>query len=527
MDDELLKNLFTRAIRYVKDRFPIIDSDTRKDIAQDAIIKLIAKFDSSKVNKELNFEPHWNYLKYYLDNYCLKVLRNLNKNPIRLKDFEVRENSDNEDTYQAIPFDRTKMNDFGLQKNNEDTIEPEIEEDRVYNSYSPWESLIKFTIKYDIEQSNEKFISPENTENTGAFIISKYILLQKAFQQRKNGVLQFKIIYKPNSNFIKHYYEKGYLPPPIYPDTYYTRRYLILKEYTNRKWMELCILKLKEGLKLFIKFREKEIEKIKSNSYWDDDEKHREIERIENKWDNIPILSALAIDKDGHFIASCHKGEIESVNAQGKKRRFEKHCEYTLLEEIIASEKKEDKLIGGTLFVTLEPCNHRTLSCKLPDCIDKYCEHDDVELKIPCAVRCLESGISTIYVANFDTNKTVQDEGIKILQSGCYTFYLKNGNFCYKTQKGEMIPEEEISSVFHDPEQQKKAKKSIRAQKLLKERFEREMHYEIVYISDEKLIYRINDGIDVKIFHKDLIPEIFEINSSFLQVNGPEFARGQ
>ena len=74
-------------------------------------------------------------------------------------------------------------------------------------------------------------------------------------------------------------------------------------------------------------------------------------------------------------------------------------------------------LVGGTLFVTLEPCNKRGLISN---------SHPKTP-KIPCAVRCLESGIAHIYVGSYDCDKAIRGQGCKILRTGIYEFQLKGG----------------------------------------------------------------------------------------------------
>ncbi|MFA5971900.1 MAG: hypothetical protein WC780_06085 [Lentimicrobiaceae bacterium] len=494
MKDKFNEDLWKRAIAYIKSKCPECDEDAISNIVGDAYEQFIKRFDFSKVNIIINTEPHWNYLKIWLNKYFYKHLSDQKKSLDDLARF-YSETSNLE---------------------NEDSIEFQIRV-RENISQSPFRALIKFTIEYDKKHSNNKIIS---TENSGAIIISKYIYLKNAFNPGKDGIPQFKNIYKPNSNFIKHYFEKGYLPQPISPDTYFTTRHKILKEFTNRKWMETCILKLKEGKKLIDKFREEQIGEKESNNALDKGEKRSEIDRIEKKWDNIPMLSALALDKDGHFIASCHTGEIASGDNTGDSMRFQKHCEYTLFKEIVSDlNKDEDRLKGGTLFITLEPCTnmpaiyYNTIGSKIP-------ESEVFNRNIPSAVQCLESGISKIFIGNYNTAHTERDEGICLLKSGCYTFKLKNGEFCYfDPERGKLISENELTEFQHKSTIKEQASKSIEAQKALKDRFENKMRYEIIEQTLEKLVYRINEGIDVKFFHPDLIEEITEINSAFLQKN--------
>lgn len=259
---------------------------------------------------------------------------------------------------------------------------------------------------------------------------------------------------------------------------YFRYRHSILKNSSNLQFMELCIRVLRNGLKQF----EKEIEQ-------------GHFEPRDRK--EIPMLSAVAADEKGRLIDYCFKGQVETFNPQGKRRTFQKHCEFSLLEEIIANKKKSKLLDKGTLYVTLEPCNMRTYYCLNPLCDDK-CEHQNVELKIPCAVRCLESGVSTVYIGSIDTNKSVERKGEEILESGCYKFNLRDGNF------------------FSDKSDSKKNVRDVRSQRLLEQYFI-EKGYQLISSDSSHRTYRINNGVKVAHFPHDLVEEICQLNGTFLK----------
>ena len=243
------------------------------------------------------------------------------------------------------------------------------------------------------------------------------------------------------------------------PDLYLKRHRVIKNASDIYYYMELCIELLKNSKEKF----EKEIKQ----GYFEKSKKR-----------TIPMLSAVAVDKEGILIGSCYKGEIESKTTRGERRTFQKHCEYSLFEEVITSAKDKERLKGGTLFVTLEPCNKR----------DPFSSaHGEKIPKIPCAVRCLEAGISKIYIGMFDTNKDIKYQGYNILKTGEYTFELENG--CLDEKQ---IP---LEDYF-------KKKK-----------------YKLLSDEKDKRVYKIHEGLgdNVLFFDDDLREEICELNATFLR----------
>lgn len=135
----------------------------------------------------------------------------------------------------------------------------------------------------------------------------------------------------------------------------------------------------------------------------------------------FPCVGAVLVATDGNVIASSYKGCMCPNHYQGS---IAEHCEYLLFEKVLGADYVE-RAEGGTLFVTLEPCVSRIVN------------------KIPCAVRCLESGIKNIYIGTFDPDKTVSWKGIDILKTGTYKFNKREKYYSDKHGK-------ELQKYFRD-----------------------------------------------------------------------------
>lgn len=193
------------------------------------------------------------------------------------------------------------------------------------------------------------------------------------------------------------------------------------------------------------------------------------------KFSKIPVLSAIAFDKNGELIKMTYKGE---------KGEMKHHCEFTLFESVF---EKEDwnRIKGGVVYVTLEPCHKRG---------NYKCEStNELKPKIPCAVRCVESGISKIFIAHHDPDETVKGNGIETLQTGEYKF---------KKEKGKLV-----KNGFPD----------IESAKTLAKYFEDKESCTKLVDSENELVYKIGSPIEVEFFHTDIAIQIMKINSDFLQ----------
>jgi len=177
---------------------------------------------------------------------------------------------------------------------------------------------------------------------------------------------------------------------------YYQRRWEILRSADNLRWMELAVSKLRESIE-------------KKNA-----DLSRASVKLRSKFEFAPTLGCVVVCQDGtHF--TCFKGKIDQLEKSGlgKKLALEwawtKHCEYSLFEEEV-TQNNMYLLKGGSMFVTLEPCNSRA-KIQL-----------NGKLKLPCAVRCVEAELKEIFIGSIDLNKHVSGKGFKILRTGEYEF---------------------------------------------------------------------------------------------------------
>lgn len=127
------------------------------------------------------------------------------------------------------------------------------------------------------------------------------------------------------------------------------------KKYTDRNFMEMAVTEMK-------------------------------LSRAEHKDKPDPKVGAVLVyTEDGEEkIAKAHRGSL----------RDGEHCEYTLIERILANKNLE----GATLYVTLEPCSERN------------------EPKRPCAVRVIRARISKVFIGMLDKNPDIYEEGKKMLE---------------------------------------------------------------------------------------------------------------
>lgn len=245
---------------------------------------------------------------------------------------------------------------------------------------------------------------------------------------------------------------------------FYKKRWKLLGTANERQWMELAISKLKES-------KEKKVYDLSQTA---------DIE-ARNAIIKAPLLSSVLVCDNGK-IFTCFKGEIpETIIENGGKRdiTWDKHCEYSLFVDKVKDENM-NLAKGGTLYVTLEPCNSRKPV--------KNSHHG--KPKLPCAVRCVEAGLAKIYIGSFDYSKDVFENGWKILDSGEYKFELDSGN-----HKGET----------HE---------DIDGSKLL-EKYFIERGYPVISSGKNYRTYKIGKRVEVALFDSDLIEEAYNINAEF------------
>lgn len=195
----------------------------------------------------------------------------------------------------------------------------------------------------------------------------------------------------------------------------------------------------------------------------------------------VPLLSAVAVNRDGEIIKTSYKG----INGN-----MDHHCEFTLFEDILNENDKND-LKGGELYVTLEPCHHRGTY------ID---ENGNKKPKLPCAVRCAMANVDTIYIGSFDPDETVNWKGAMTLKTGLYELPIDKEGMPYIS--GKIKP--------------KKVEKEKERIKHLKAFFESKK-FKVLKKKTNSWIYKIAEPTNVKLFHNDLALELSELNRDFLE----------
>jgi len=254
---------------------------------------------------------------------------------------------------------------------------------------------------------------------------------------------------------------------------FYKRRWEILRASDTTRWMELAISKLRES-------KEKKISDL-TNFRGNDNDK-REIEKA-------PLLSSVVVCTDGRFF-TCYKGqETEPGQQANPALHWKRHCEYSLFVHVV-KEENIHLLKGGTLYVTLEPCNRRN-----PIGIG---EGEEGQPKIPCAVRCVEAGLANIYLGSFDYHERVLGKGREILETGTYKFKLINGKHVGQNDK------------------------EIRGAELLEKYFAEKKKHPLISSSDDHRTYKIGEPAKIYLFDEELGYEVYNLNSEFQRKHKPE-----
>jgi ATP-dependent DNA helicase RecG len=111
------------------------------------------------------------------------------------------------------------------------------------------------------------------------------------------------------------------------------------------------------------------------------------LSRAEHKDKPDPKVGAVIVYNEGgsEKVEKAHRGSL----------RDGEHCEYTLIERVLANKNLE----GATLYVTLEPCSERN------------------EPKRPCAIRIIRARIKKVFIGMLDQNPDIYEEGKKMLEA--------------------------------------------------------------------------------------------------------------
>jgi len=502
----MTKELYDIALSYAKRRYPNI-----KDIADDIVNDVFEEFYKGKFKPGKHSKEEWGWI---IQCTYFGILNYFNKNNIKTGTVEKLDENTGEIIItevftKMIPVDfSTNLAIYRLDDENSEcslSLVENFKNDEEYKCTLEALSIPDNTAKEDEKDYNfrQKLIMKNNDyygEEIGRFL-DRYYLLKERVEYDGTCIPNYRAVpdIKKVGSFFKKSTGKAF---ERIPTDFILQRCKMLKNFTERYYMEMCMNLLKKGIEQF----DKEIEQGHFT------EKDRE---------KTPMLSAVAVDKDGKLINSCYKGQIWSckneerhcaaekvksckkgdITCKQYRRTFEKHCEYSLLEEVIILEEDKERLKGGALFVTLEPCIKR----------GTYGDaHGNKNKKVPCAVRCLASGISKIYIGMFDTSKKVmlngENIGIEILKTGKYTF--------------EFDKSRQHKADEYDGDDGEKKRDIIGSQGSLYNEFKEKYKLDEKESNIEKEVYIIRDGgLYPEGFDEDLIKEVCELNRVFLEQN--------
>lgn len=203
---------------------------------------------------------------------------------------------------------------------------------------------------------------------------------------------------------------------------------------------------------------------------------------------DYPILSAIVLNNKNECISTAYKGETGN---------WDQHCEYLLYEEKLNN--NFHNIIGGSLFVTLEPCSNRGGG------------------KQPCAVRISKSPVKTVYIGIVDANENILQKGIEIIRSGIYTFDKPDlGNTSISSEGSKWL-------FSHFMDEMKISKKNAETVDIILEgRLKRKIpRYSIVSESKNAISFAIGNFKVVKAFHPDIQMELLKLNRAFIEKHAP------
>jgi len=129
---------------------------------------------------------------------------------------------------------------------------------------------------------------------------------------------------------------------------------------------------------------------------------------------HFPLAGAVLVDANGSVLSLAHSGAARPA----QKGSIKEHSEFILLNNLM-SEHKDTEAIGGTLYLTMEPCSSWSYD------------------PVPCSVRCLEMGIRNIYIGTLDKKKGNNGTGLDVLKNGQYVF-MKEDRF-FVSEQGKAL----------------------------------------------------------------------------------------
>lgn len=476
LHDAMIQEMVDVGKRWLRGKFSNYKTEDIEDITQDAFIKWHSSFDATKATTAEFPEHHWFllctstaqidwYHKHNPTITTIVVQLDENGNPIL-------------DEGGKEMLEKIKASFVSFPDNANDSSDDESEELQSIEQVQKDTEKISMLVtdeKTENEEEQTKLIelAGKRFSEVASNEIMKYYLLSKRIKAngKENNLPPIKTIYKPLKKSIS-YQVKLEFDNMSDVSVNALNRLLYLKNAENRKWQEMAIVEMrksKEKLEFYI-LQRKEV-----NPAFDE---------IKFRKDT-PILSSVALSKDEKFIASCFKGKVYRKHPdKDKDVTFDNHCEFSLFTDII-KEENLDLVKDGILYVTLEPCNKRGF----------WLDGGKATPKIPCAVRCLEAGLKKVFIGSIDDNNQVKNKGKEILESGKYTFKMKDGKICG-------------------------TEKEVKEEGLLEAYF-KGRNYQSVDFKDTR-VYTIGTPVEVHDFEPDLIEEVRLLNSEFLQRHSPD-----
>lgn len=496
LHDAMIQEMLDVGKRWLRGKFSNYTTEDINDITQDAFIKWYRSFDAAKAKTAEFPEHHW----FLLCTSTAQIDWHHKQNPtISTNVAQLDENGNPilDDAGKEL-LEKLKITFVSFPDNANDSSEDDSEElEPIQKSKTDSEKISELAAdeKADNEEKSDDliildFIQNKIRRDSSGKEITEQIKTERKFSlQAADAIIKLNLITNRTKIINKHTRPqiRGIYRPLKKSISYQAKpefdnmsdvainainRLQYLKNAEKRKWQEMAIAEMrksKEKLEPYI------LQQKEANPTFDE---------IKFRKDT-PILSSVALNKNEKFIASCFKGKVYRKHPdKDKDVTFDNHCEFSLFTDIIKEENLH-LVKDGTLYVTLEPCNKRGF----------WLDGGKETPKIPCAVRCLEAGLKKVFIGSIDDNNQVKNKGKEILESGKYTFKMKNGKLDGTDKE---IKEEGLLEAYFKT-------KNYPSEDL-----------------EDKRVYTIGQPVEVHDFEADLIEEVRQLNSEFLQRHSPD-----
>lgn len=478
LHDAMIQEMLNVGKRWLRAKFSNYTTEDINDITQDAFIKWHSSFDATKATTAEFPEHHW----FLLCTSTAQIDWYHKQNPTITTNVAQLDENGNPilDDAGKEMLEKIKATFVSFPDNANDSSEDDSEElESTQKAKTDSEKISELAANEKTDNENEEEqnklieLAGKRFSEVASNEIMKYYLLSKRIKAngKENTLPPIKTIYKPLKKSIS-YQVKPEFDNMSDVSVNALNRLQYLKNAEKRKWQEMAIAEMrksKEKLEPYI------LQQKEANPTFDE---------IKFRKDT-PILSSVALNKNEKFIASCFKGKVYRKHPdKDKDVTFDNHCEFSLFTDIIKEENLH-LVKDGTLYVTLEPCNKRGF----------WLDGGKETPKIPCAVRCLEAGLKKVFIGSIDDNNQVKNKGKEILESGKYTFKMKNGKLDGTDKE---IKEEGLLEAYFKT-------KNYPSEDL-----------------EDKRVYTIGQPVEVHDFEADLIEEVRQLNSEFLQRHSPD-----